>query len=203
MSQQGQNSYVDTSSGRPIFKAFVDVSKYPQKGVSVNVDSLSNKVIVTAAHDSVHGNVTRTFTQKVTLPRYADDAMLTSHLSKNGILKLEVPLLYYFERTEDAKARDRKAKSFVYQVEANGTGGRVLEILVNTGSEFRAKELKILVQEDNKLLVMGEKIVGGGSQKEQKLIKQYTLPENADVDHITSKLGKDGRLQVNVPLITD
>ena len=201
-SMQGESSYVDTSSGRPIFKAFVDVTGYPPRSINVNVDSLANKVVVTAAQSPDSRGIARTFTQKVALPRFADDQSLTSRLSKTGILKIEVPLIYYFPQPDEAKERDKKAKSFVYQVERPPSGGpRLLEILVNTGHEFRAKELKVLVKDDTKLLIMGEK--GGSTSSaptKRKLIKQYSLPANANVDRITSKLGKDGRLQVNVPL---
>lgn len=199
---QGESSYVDTSSGRPIFKAFVDVKGYPPRSINVNVDTLANKVVVTAMQSPDSSGIARTFTQKIALPRFADDQALTSRLSKTGVMKIEVPLIYYFPQPDEAKERDRKAKSFVYQVERPRSGGpRVLEILVNTGHEFRAKELKVLVKDDTKLMIMGEK--GGSSTSAtptRKLIQQYSLPGNADVDRITSKLGKDGRLQVNVPL---
>ena len=156
-SMQGESSYVDTSSGRPIFKAFVDVKGYPPRNISVNVDSLANKVVVTAAQSPDSSGIARTFTQKIALPRFADDQSLTSRLSKTGVLKIEVPLIYYFPQPDEAKERDKKAKSFVYQVERPPSGGpRVLEILVNTGHEFRAKELKVLVKDDTKLLLMGE-----------------------------------------------
>ena len=200
---QGESSYVDTSHGKPRFKAFVDMKGYPAKNITVNVDNLTNKVIVSAVHSPGANGVTRTFTQKIALPRFADDQALTSRLSKSGILKIEVPLMYYFPQPDDARARDRKAKSFVYQVEDAGGGPRVLEILVNTGAEYRARELKVLVEDDSKLLIVGERQAGdarGNQSMQRKLIKQYSLPGTADIDKITSKLGKDGRLQVNVPL---
>ena len=206
-SPQGESSYVDTSHGKPIFKAFVDMKGYPAKSITVNVDNLTNKVIVSAMHSPGANGVTRTFTQKIALPRFADDQALTSRLSKSGTLKIEVPLMYYFPQPDDAKARDRKAKSFVYQVEkpsGGADGPRVLEILVNTGAEYRARELKVLVEDDSKLVILGEKQThdrrGAAAGVQRKLIKQYSLPGLADVDKITSKLGKDGRLQVNVPL---
>ena len=45
----------------------------------------------------------------------------------------------------------------------------------------------------------GEKRDLQGNEK-QKLIKQYSLPAQAQIERITSRMGKDGRLQVNIPL---
>ena len=93
---QGTNSYVDTSSGHPVFTAFVDVSEFHAKSVEVDYDSLANKVVIRGQTINGIGTMTKTFTQKVQLPKYADDQRLTTKLSRNGILKVEVPLLYYF-----------------------------------------------------------------------------------------------------------
>lgn len=125
----GATNYVDTSTGNPIFKAFVDVSEYPASGLSVTVDKLDHKLIVTANKDSGPGTVTRTFTQKVQLPRYADDARVRTKLGRDGVLTVEVPLLFYFDPEK------KKSKSFINQVRTRPDGTKALEILVNVGAE--------------------------------------------------------------------
>jgi HSP20 family molecular chaperone IbpA len=191
----GTRSYVDTSSGKPIFKATVDLSGYRPEEISVTVDKLVNKAVVQAVKKDHTGFPTKTFTQRIQLPRFADDPQLVTKLSKTGQLKLEVPLIYYFD---EMKPEGKKAKSFVYQVNKGKDGKERLEILVNTGSGFRARDLKVQVHDDNRLVIIGDK---AGEPK--KLIKQYTLPAFAHTDGITSRLGKDGRLQVNVPIRRD
>ena len=193
----GRNSYVDTSSGVPIFTAYVDVAEFSPKHISVNLDKITNKVVVKAEQRTGMGAVTKTFTEKVNLPRFADTERLTSRLSKKGVLKIEVPLMYYFPEQHDAK-NGKPAKSFVYQVKTGRDGSERLEILVNTGTECSAQDLRVEVTGDGKLVIMAN---GSSANKSGgKLLKQYTLPELADIDHITSRLGRDGRLQVNVPL---
>ena len=196
---EGSNSYVDTRSGVPTFKAFVNVSEFSPEGISVNVDNIQNKIIVQAQQRNSGGRVTKTFTQKVQLPRYADEANVRSFMSKKGILKIEVPLLFYFPMY--ALQKDGKpAKSFVNEVKTKADGQQCLEILVNTGTEYSARDLHVRVVDDFKLVITGERPSTSGHIK-QKLIKQYTLPRLADVDKITSKLAKDGRLAVTVPLL--
>lgn len=197
------SSYVDTSSGRPLFRAFVDVSDIPPRSLSVNVDALTNKVVVSSVQGG-GSNVTKTFTQRIALPRFADTERVTSAVSRRGILKVEVPLMYWFPQPEEARQRDRQPKAFIYQVEEGRRGRQDLEILVNTGSEFRPRDIRVLLQDPGKLLIVGEKEVTdprtGARRTKQKLIKQYSLPEGADTDRINSHVGRDGRVEVSVPL---
>ncbi len=195
--EQAKNGFVDESSGQPVFKAFVDVSEYPPSGLSVTVDKLQNKLIVTAKKPSEPGNITRSFTQKVSLPRYSDEGRIRTKLSKEGILCIEVPLLFYFEPEK------RKAKSFINQVKTGPRGGKSIEILVNVGQDVRPWELKVRVNEKGELLIHAEKekeTKSGDTVRHRELIKRYILPQHADVTRISSHLGDDGRLAVNIPL---
>ena len=63
-----------------------------------------------------------------------------------------MPLLYYFD---DQKKSGRQAKSFVYQVNTGRDGQQRLDILVNTGSGYRARDLKVQVHDDTKLVIIG------------------------------------------------
>ena len=69
---------------------FILFHSFSANEIHVSVDSLANKVVVQAAKTDHTGHATRTFTQKVQLPRFTDEAMLKSKLMKNGKLKLEV-----------------------------------------------------------------------------------------------------------------
>jgi len=191
-------NYVDTSTGHPVFKAFVDVSDYPAHGVSVTIDKLDNKLIVQAKRD-INGanNVARMFTRKVQLPKYTDDARVRTKLSRKGMLTIEVPLLFYFEN-------DKKvSKSFINQVKTNPDGGKSLEILVNVGADVRPWELKVRINDKGELLIHSETeqmLSDGDTAKKRTLIKRYTLPENAQVTQISSRVCDDGRLAVNIPI---
>ena len=195
------NSYVDTSSGSPIFKAFVDVSDFPARGIHVSVDKIQNKVVVEARKaGGAGGTLTRSFTQKVQLPRYADDQRVRSRLAKDGVLTIEVPLMFYFPQEK------KSSKSFVNQVKTKPDGSKLLEILVNVGQEISPTDLKVKVNSNNELLILAENNVpiGGATLSSRtKLIKRYILPRNADTSSISSRLGNDGRLVVVVPITKD
>jgi hypothetical protein len=207
----GTNSYVDTSSGIPLFKAFVDVSEFDASEVSVTVDKLSNKIVVEAHQnvDAVRGGSAfgRSFTQRIQMPRFADDARLAARMNNRGILKLEVPLIYYFPPSDLDLDRDARAKSFVYEVRDDPTdrSRQLMEILVNTGRDVSARDLRVEVGDANKLIVSAERPVGsggeaGGRAPRRTVIKRYTLPPLADVAGITSRLGSDGRLTILIPI---
>lgn len=201
-SNLGTNSYVDTSGNVPTFKAFIDVRDFSPRNVSVHLDRITNKVIVKAVEATGLGAITKTFTHKVSLPRFADEQRLTSRMNKHGMLKIEVPLLYHFPQTSPTSGA-KTPKSFVYQVNTSRDGAERLEILVNTGSEYSARDLLVEVTDDKKLVISATRRAtdtAGRACSKTKRLKEYTLPPFADVDAITSRLSKDGRLQVNVPL---
>jgi len=193
---QGSNSFVDTSSGMAIFTTYVNISEFHPRSIEVDYDNISNKLVIRGRTINGSGTMTKTFTQKVQLPRYADDQRLTTKLSKRGILKVEVPLLYYFPEQQN-KGRD--IKSFVNEVRTNKDGTQTLEILVNTGPGVRAKDLHVHVTDDRLLLITADKTDENG-ETTRKLIKKYTLPPTANVDRIRSRMGRDGRLMVLIPL---
>ena len=191
------NSYVDTSTGSPIFKAFVDVSDFPARSISVTVDKLQSKVVVSARKEGVGSTPSKGFTQKVQLPRYADEAMVRSKLSRDGIMTIEVPLMFYFPQEK------KSSRSFVNEVKTRADGSKVLEILVNVGQDISPTNLKVRVNSNDELLILAERtasIRGAPMTPTSKLIKKYILPKQARMDRITSRLGNDGRLVVTVPL---
>lgn len=92
---EGTNSYVDTSGRVPLFKAFVDVTEFDPSDVRVTVDKLANKIVVQARQPPLGaGGVSRSFTQRVQLPRFADDARLIARMNHRGILKVNEPHIH-------------------------------------------------------------------------------------------------------------
>ena len=88
-SDAGTNSCVDTSGRVPLFKAFVDVSEFDAGDVRVTVDKLADKIVVQARQPPLGAaGVSRSFTQRVQLPRFADDARLVARMNHRGILKV-------------------------------------------------------------------------------------------------------------------
>ncbi len=190
------NSYVDTSSGGPVFKSFVDMSGYPPQGIDVSVDSIENKVVIKAQKRGADG-IMRSFTQKVQLPRYSDESRVSTKMSKEGVLRIEVPLLFYFQPER------KKSKSFINQVVTKPDGSKFVEVLVNVGHDIQPWNLRVFVSEDDELMIVSEvekEYTNGQTKKVRDVIKRYKLPKHADINEIRSKLGRDGRLMVTVPL---
>ncbi|CAG9806130.1 unnamed protein product [Chironomus riparius] len=74
------------------FTAFVDVHLFDAKEVSVK--TIDHTIVVECKHDSRednHGSVERSFVRKFNLPYEFDMSLVTSTLSKEGILLLEAP----------------------------------------------------------------------------------------------------------------
>jgi len=118
-------------------------------------------------------------------------------------VQLEVPLLYYFPPEERDMTRDGRAKSFVYEIRDHPTdpSRQMMEILVNTGQDVGADQLRVEVDDNDALLITAEKATfSGHGQPRRYVIKRYTLPPLADVDAITSRPGVDGRLTILIPI---
>jgi len=188
--EAGKNSYIDTSLPTPVFKAYVDVKEYSPKSVKVNYDHATNKIIVEAGQLNAQGTVGKTFTQKIALPKYADDLRLTARMNSGGILRIEVPLLFYFpEEHEQSKAR-----SFLYEATGNRTDGtKALEIIVKPGADYSLQDIRPEVI-DSTLMIWG------GRGKEKKVIGKYVLPPTANIAKIKHRSGKDGSLSIIVPI---
>lgn len=118
-------------------------------------------------------------------------------------MQIEVPLFYYFPPNERDVERDSRAKSFVYEVrdDPNDPSRQLMEILVNTGRDVSARDLRI--EHDGGQLIVFADLPSqrSASGSDRKVIKRYTLPPMTDVDGITSKLGRDGRLTILIPII--
>lgn len=114
-----------------------------------------------------------------------------------------MPLLYYFPPEDRDITRDGRAKSFVYEIRDDPTdpSRQLMEILVNTGHDVGADQLRVEVEDDEGLLITAEKLDSSGKRPpRRRVIKRYTLPPLADVDGITSRLGVDGRLTILIPI---
>lgn len=189
--EAGKNSYIDTSLPTPVFKAYVDIKEYSPKSVTVNYDQQTNKVVVEASQVNAQGTVGKTFTQKIPLPKYADDLRLTSRMNSRGVLRIEVPLLFYFPEEQEEES---KAKSFLYEATRNTTdGSQALEIVVKPGADYSLQDIQPEV-------INNTLIIWGGRGNKRKAIGKYVLPPTANVKNIKHRSGRDGCLTVVVPV---
>ena len=111
--------------------------------------------------------------------------------------------MFYFPPEERDMTRDGRARSFVYEIRDHPTdpSRQMMEILVNTGQDVGADQLRVEVDDTDALLITAEKATFKGyGEPRRHVIKRYTLPPLADVDAITSRLGVDGRLTILIPI---
>lgn len=128
---------------------------------------------------------------------------MSAKLNRKGVLKIEVPLLFYFPADHENKSSTNiLGKSFVYEVKTDARdGSKVMEIVVKPGSEVTLNDLRVEVSEEGQLTVYVERLATGRSgSKERKVIKTYSLPETAILDGISSRMANDGTLTISVPI---
>ena len=86
-----------------------------------------------------------------------------------------------------------------------------MEIIVNPGREVNARDLRVDLEGD-KLQIWADRTAGGsvgslspGGVGEAAggriLIKQYTMPPNADVERMKTSRSKDGRFAILIPIL--
>lgn len=120
-------------------------------------------------------------------------------------MQIEVPLIFYFPPSERDSERDGQAKAFVYGVrdDPNDPACQLMEILVNTGHDVSARDLRLEVDGDRLIVFADVSSRPGGINKERKVIRRFAMPPTADKDRISSKLGRDGRLSILIPIRKD
>lgn len=182
-------SLVDQSSGKPTFKAYFDVREFDRDEVNVQVDSLTNKIVVKATNKK--GILSRTLTQKANLPKFADTRNITKRIKSDGILEINIPLLYYFPSEDEAK-------SFVYRVDKRQENGRkCLEIVVNLTDGIDPEDVDLEVIDENVLVVSANST---GSSKSLK--KRYHLPKDCDTENISAEITDDNNVTIYVPVVS-
>ena len=119
------------------------------------------------------------------------------------VVQIDVPLIYYFLPAKRDSDSDDAAKSFIYEIrpDPKDPSRELMEILVNAGRDVTSRDLRLDVNDKRQLIVFADvRSRSTASGFDRKVIKRYTLPPLADVDGISSKLGRDGRLKIIVPL---
>ena len=102
------------------FIAFVDCHLFESKEISVK--TVDHTIIVECRHDSRednHGEVERHFVRKFNLPFEYDMTLVTSSLSKDGILQLEAPKPQIATEERQIEVQTTEKPSFLMSLLSN------------------------------------------------------------------------------------
>lgn len=102
------------------FSAFVDVKLFEPN--EINVKTIGHTIVVECNHqprDDGHGEVARTFVRKFNLPYEYDMSLVTSSLSKDGILQLEAPKPRVVSEERQVEVQPTEKPSFLMSLLSN------------------------------------------------------------------------------------
>lgn len=102
------------------FSAYVDVHLFDPKEISVK--TIDHTIVVECKHDSRednHGAVERHFVRKFNLPFEYDMNLVTSTLSKDGILQLEAPKPQIATEERTVEVQTTEKPSFLMSLLSN------------------------------------------------------------------------------------
>lgn len=101
------------------FKAFVDVHLFEPNEISVK--TIDHTIVVECNHDKEdpHGPIERHFLRKFQLPMEYDMSLVTSSLSKDGILQLEAPKPQTTGEEREVQVHQTEKPSFLMSLLSN------------------------------------------------------------------------------------
>lgn len=225
-SSRGQNN---TQSAHPSskphtekFRVQLNVAGFNPETIKTRVDG--RKVIVEAKQEDRQGDndySLREIRKSYDLPEHADASHLTSYVTPNHMLVIEVPI-----RNPEMEHRLAQTKNdnqslaqfgqyrdplfdytgflggsdFQPRIVDKGNHEKKLEMIVPMKT-YKPEEIKVSVK-NNELIVQGEHRHKDDNRAERSFFfKSVTLPPGTQVDHLESHLNDDGQLKIEAPYI--
>lgn len=102
------------------FAALVDVHSFEPKEISVK--TIDHQIVVECRHEAredEHGQIARNFVRKFNLPIEYDMSLVTSSLSKDGILQLEAPVPQTIGEEHKIEIQQTEKPSFLMSLLSN------------------------------------------------------------------------------------
>lgn len=204
------------------FRIQLNVAGFNPESIKTKVDG--RKVIVEAKQEDRRKdgdfNIQH-FRKSYDLPQDADIKHLTSYVTPNNILVIEVPILN--PEAERRLAQTKKesqnlaqfghhrdpfydytgflmGSDFQPRIVDKGNNQKQLEMNVAM-KNYRPEEIKVSVK-NNELIVQGEHKYKDENRSERSyFFKSATLPPGTQVDQLKSQLMDDGQLKIEAPFI--
>ncbi|PIO69831.1 Hsp20/alpha crystallin family protein [Teladorsagia circumcincta] len=106
--------------------------------------------------------------------------------------------LAHIERPHRCHRRKAEKKALSGQLEKVTDDGSKLAISLDV-SKFKPDELKVNLDGRTLTIEGKQEVTEGHNYTSRTFLRQWTLPENVDVEHIRSSLTENGQLAVEVP----
>ena len=167
----------------------LDVRHYTPEEISLKIEE--DKLIVTGKHhrESEHGFESSEFSRSYTLPPDVDPKSLTSNITKEGTLQIEALKIKpeAIASASDGGAQEGDGK---FRVNLNVSGYKPDELTV------KVQGRDLIIRGEQKSEEKGEE---SSRYHHKQFIRQFSVPADVNLDELTSKLSKDGKLCVEAP----
>jgi HSP20 family molecular chaperone IbpA len=137
----------------------------------------------------------KTMIRRIKLPSHVDPKNIRSHLSRKGILTVEMPFHLPPQR--------RPHGPNVFPIIHDADGRRKIRLMTEIGAEFSNDDVTIETNGRTLQVVAAyNEDVGKYAQQvnTRELKREFTLPEHVKVDCMRSSLAPDGRLHIEIIL---
>lgn len=218
----GQRSPQTPGTQQEKFRVQLNVAGFNPQSIQTKVEG--RKVIVEANQEERQPDGDfhiRQLRKSYDLPEHADATHLTSYVTPNSVLVIEVPLKNpEVERRLQQAEKDNQnlvqfgsyrdpmfdypgflnASDFQPKIVDKGNNEKKLEMTVGM-KNYRPQEIKVSVK-NNELIVQGEHRHKDANRSERTyFFKSTTLPPGTQVDHLQSHLTDDGQLKIEAPFV--
>ena len=171
------------------FAVTLDARHYSSEEITLKLEE--GKLIVKGKHhrESEHGFESSEFSRSYTLPPDVDPKSLTSNITKEGTLHIEANKVQpgAIVSIGDGEAQEGDGK---FRLNLNVSGYKPDELTV------KVQGRDLIIRGEQKSEEKGEE---SSHYHHKKFIRQFSVPEDVNLDALTSKLSKDGKLCVEAP----
>lgn len=214
------NNYQRTTNSEK-FRIQLNVAEFNPETIQTRIDG---RQIIVEAKQEDHSNNDEYSIQQIRtydLPEYSDLNHLTSYITPNNLLIIEVPVcnpendwrlsqstkenqsLYQFGQYRDPLfdyVAFLTGSDFQSRIVDKGENQKQLEISIEMKC-YQPEEIKVLVK-NNELIVQGEHKYEDNKRSERSyFFKSITLPPGTQIDQLKSQLTNDRDLKIEAPFI--
>ena len=193
--QPVDTAFIEDRDGMPILKAVFDIHLFKPDDVSLQIEDNALLLEAKATEDRDIAVFRKTMLRRLELPEHVDAKMMKCDLSKDGILSIEMP----FHLPLKKQPQDPS----IVPITEGSDGRRKIRMAFALGPDFCADDIK--VESNGKKLIISahyDAAVGkyGDFLQERDFKKEFSLPENIEVDSVNHTLNADGKLFVEILL---
>ncbi|CAF1027250.1 unnamed protein product [Didymodactylos carnosus] len=189
----------DRGDGTRVINYTFNLSEFAQEDIAIHVNDTMLKVTASRNEQDGHSSSLREFKREIGLPDGAEAKKITSTLSSEGTLNIQIPV-------QDYRPLPTPIPSQQYNlgggIDTYSLDDQQLKFTFDL-SGYRPEDVNVKVNE-NLLKVQAIHIDNSrGNQINREYSRQYALPNWVDIDSLRAKMSEDSILTVEVPIPHD